>query len=199
MIRHVRLLAILMYVNAAIALVVAGVSIFAGAYIFQLTPEEWGSPDTSGQQFGTGLYAIVGAYCAITASLQVVAARKLQKFRGRQLALVALSVGALNTPVCCCIPVFSFPLMVFGIFVLLGEGVREAFEIAERNDWTPEQVLAYFANGGQGLGPPPGAPPPPAGPGAPPATGGPFGGPPPPRSSNFPPGGSGAPPPPRSL
>jgi hypothetical protein len=184
MIKHVRTLSIVMYVNAGIALAVAAIAVFAGAYIFKMSPAEWTADGSAaeGQLFGTSMYGAVGAYCAITAALQIVAATKLRKFRGRTLAIAALAAGAFNTPVCCCLPLFSLPAAVFGGWVLFGQGVREAFEIAERNNWSPEQVLAYYAGGGQGMG---GAPPPAAPAGFPPggaAPPRPSGGPPPPRS-----------------
>lgn len=185
MIKHVRTLSIVMYVNAGIALVVAAIAAFAGTAIFRMNPADWVADGSApeGQLFGTGMYAAVGAYCGITAVLQIIAATKLRKFRGRTLAMAALAAGAFNTPVCCCLPLFSLPAALFGGWVLLDQGVREAFLIAERNNWSADQVLAYYAGGGQGMG---GAPPPAAPPGFPP------GGAPPPRPS-------GGPPPPRSL
>jgi hypothetical protein len=105
-----------------------GLGIFMGA----MPPPEGADPVAA--EFPIAFMIVIGVVVGllhlVPGVLQIVAGLKLRKRRGRIFGIVALSVAMLTGIACYCLPT-SIGLLVFGLIVLLDQGVKEVMDRAE--------------------------------------------------------------------
>jgi hypothetical protein len=147
LVRHVRVVAILMIVQGALEL---GVAILFGVCAVVMpqmlsqaarsTPQA--APPSEMLLAMTATYGSMAAATFIAALLHIIAGVRNLRFRGKVLGIVAASCGILTASTCYCLPT-AVGLAVYALIVYLNEGVAEAFRAGE-SGFTPTQILDPF-------------------------------------------------------
>ena len=88
------------------------------------------------------VYGVSGAAMATIGLLNLISGVMVARFRGRTVAIVALSCGLLTILNCFCLPT-SAALFIYGLIVLLNDPVRLAFKYGERGHTSSEIQQAF--------------------------------------------------------
>lgn len=146
MVGQVKVVAILMIVQGALALVmgllVMGVGAL-GTFGVMASPS---NPRTHDAAVGTVimiLYLIYGLLITVAAALNLFAGVKSLGFRGRTLALVALFANLIPVLTCYCTPT-SLAVMIYGLIVMFQQDVAQAFQMGEEGA-PAETIVARFS------------------------------------------------------
>ncbi len=149
LVHHVRVIAILMMVQAGLELL-AGIGLIAvGAFMPQFMAMQMENMPQPQQQmppeflwFMFAIYGGMGLVALVAGILHGMAGMRNYRFQGRRLGIVAASAGLLTLFTCYCLPT-AIGIAVYGLIVLLNREVTEAFAMAEAGH-SPDDVLAHF-------------------------------------------------------
>ena len=120
---HIPWLASLMMVHGGLMCVLGVLVVFAAGYV------SFGMPgtDSGSELFLPGFMVASALLYLVPGGLQLFAGWQVRDRRGRVLAFVALGSGMLTLLSCYCF-VTSLALAIYGLVVLLDQGVADAFE-----------------------------------------------------------------------
>jgi hypothetical protein len=145
MVHHVRVVAILMIVQAALELVAAvglgALAVFMPMLLRQM-PNQPAGPDQSVIWVLPLMYGGMAAAALASGVLHLVAGLRNYRFRGRTFGIVALSCGMLSVLTCYCLPT-AVALAVYGLIVYLNAEASEAFRMGQAG-CEPAQIVATF-------------------------------------------------------
>jgi hypothetical protein len=142
---HVRAVAILMMVQAALELLAAaglGAMAVFMPIAFQQMEKQPGMANQPGLWIIPLAYGGAAAAALAAGVLHLVAGLRNYRFRGRTLGIVALACGMLTFFTCYCLPT-AVALGVYGLIVYLNQEASEAFRIGEAGR-QPAEILAKF-------------------------------------------------------
>lgn len=127
------ILTIIHGVLLALAGILYGVTYSGMGFWMSALPPPQGA-DPAAAQFPIAFMIVIGVVIGllhiVPGVLQIIAGLKLRKRRGRIFGIVAMSVAMLTGIACYCLPT-SIGLLVFGLIVLLDQGVKEVMDRAE--------------------------------------------------------------------
>lgn len=142
---HVRVVAILMMVQAALellmALVYVGMAVFMPAIVREM-PNQRGVPDERAAAMMPLVFGGLAAVTLLSGVLHLTAGVSNYRFRGRTLGFAALAGGALTLVTCYCLPT-AVALGVYGLIVYLNREAAAAFRMGEAG-YEPAQIIAAF-------------------------------------------------------
>jgi hypothetical protein len=148
LVRHVRVVAILMIVQGALEL---GMAILLGVLAVVVPqvamqaaashPQDSLPPETF-LQIMTFTYGGMAAATGVAALLHIIAGVRNYRFRGKVFGIVAMACGVLSALSCYCLPT-AVGLGVYGLIVYLNEGTAEAFRVGE-SGVAARQILDAF-------------------------------------------------------
>jgi hypothetical protein len=145
LVRHVRVVAIMMIVQAALELLAAAVygamAVFMPIMLRQM-PNQPGMPNQPVIWILPLTYGGMAAAALVSAVLHLVAGLRNYRFRGRTLGMVALACGMLSVFTCYCLPT-TVALAVYGLIVYLNPEASEAFRMGEAGS-KPAEIIAAF-------------------------------------------------------
>jgi hypothetical protein len=144
--RHVRVIAVLMIVQGSLELLMALFSI-AGLIMFRAVGYD--NPMHNSQMLDSQMFDIVfaiqicfviGIFCI--GCFRIVAGLKNWRYRGRTLGIVALVCGCFSLCTGWCAPT-SIGLFIYGLIVYLNQSSAEAFRLGD-SGCSVEQIQASF-------------------------------------------------------
>lgn len=151
LVNHVRVVAILMMVQAGLE-VVMGLFLVVMAVVVPFVFMEGIEQDANFQQgpfgpdtfrwFMVAMYGGMGAAHLLVGALHGYAGFRNYRFQSRNLGIVALASGFATVLGCYCLPT-AFALTIYGLIVYLNGPVAAAFELREQGHSAGE-VLAAF-------------------------------------------------------
>jgi len=151
LVHHVRVVAILMMVQAGLE-VLAGIGLIGlGAFMPQFMAAHMESMPQGQQQIQApqeffwvmfAVYGGMGLVALVAGILHGIAGIRNYRFQSRRLGIVAVSVGLLTLFTCYCLPT-AVGVAVYGLIVLLNREVAEAFALVETGH-ALDDVLARF-------------------------------------------------------
>jgi hypothetical protein len=148
LVRHVRVVAILMIVQGSLEL---GMAILIGVFTLfmpQMMAQATAShpqdslPPEAFLQIMTFTYGGMAAATFVAALLHIIAGVRNYRFRGKVFGIVAMACGVVTALSCYCLPT-AVGLGVYGLIVYLNEGVAEAFRMGQ-SGFTSTQILDAF-------------------------------------------------------
>jgi hypothetical protein len=148
LVHHVRVLAILMIVQGALELIMAGTLAFFAVAMPRIIAkvEVHNTPNTPSPKemfmMMTVMYGIFAAVVLVAAALHIVAGIQSYRFQRRVLGIVAVSCGALTLLSCYCLPT-AIAVGVYGLIVYLNPQVTEAFQLRQ-SGYSAEQILTAY-------------------------------------------------------
>lgn len=145
-VRQVRAVAICMIVQGVLVSIMGAFLVGIGFFMGSMPPEEFtngGAGLGELQMFMTWGYGIAGALVLISGLLIVVAGIRNLYFRGRIMAITALSLGILSSLTCYCAPT-AIGLAIWGLVVYLNPSVARAFELSAEGV-KPKDIVAMVA------------------------------------------------------
>jgi hypothetical protein len=146
--RHVRVVAILMMVQAVLELLAAAGLGAMAAYmpiVFRQMQQVQKPPAAVNQPeiwIVPLIYGGMAAAALAAGVLHLVAGLRNYRFRGRTLGIVALSCGMLTFFTCYCLPT-AVALGVYGLIVYLNRGSSAAFQMGKAG-YKPAEIIATF-------------------------------------------------------
>ena len=136
MVRQVKVVAILMFVQAGLEIVMGLILCALGPFMLSVMssmpaggPRGQPSPVTMGWIM-TAFYGGLGLVVLTAGGLKIYAGVKSLKFRGRTLGIVSLSFGLVTAFTCYCAPT-SIALAIYGLIVYLNGDVAAAFRLGK--------------------------------------------------------------------
>lgn len=145
MVHHVRVVAILMMVQAGLellmAVVLGGVAVFMPT-VFREIQKEQGRPEDPGIWIVTAIYGGLALVVLAVGMLHLVAGLRNYRLRGRTLGIVALAGGMLSVVTCYCLPT-AIALAVYGLIVYLNQEATDAFRMGEAG-CEPSEILDIY-------------------------------------------------------
>ncbi len=151
LVHHVRVIAILMMVQAVLE-VVAGIGLIAlGAFMPRFLAMQMENMPQAQQQMqpppefmwiAFAMYGGMGLVALAAGILHGIAGLRNYRFRGRTLGIAAAAGGLITVLTCYCLPT-AIGIAVYGLIVLLNREVTEAFALVEAGH-SPDEVLAHF-------------------------------------------------------
>lgn len=155
MVGQVQVVGILMIVQGALASLMGLLLAVVGPAMFALTAADRKAGRMSHEDeimltIMPIIYLVIGLVVLIAGVLNLIAGIRLQKFRGRTFALVALFANILPLMTCYCAPT-SIGMMVYGLIVLFNSEVARAFQLATEG-MSPADIRAQFRPGGDSYG-----------------------------------------------
>jgi hypothetical protein len=145
LVRHVRVVAILMFVQAAFELLAAvglGTMVLFVSVMFRQMQGQPGMSNQPAIWLMPLMYGGMAVAALVFSILHLVAGLRNYRFRGRTLGIVALAGGMLTVLTCYCFPT-AVALGVYGLIVYLNPEVSEAFRMGEAGR-EPTEILATF-------------------------------------------------------
>jgi hypothetical protein len=148
LVRHVRVVAILMIVQGALELGMAVLLGVLAVIVPQMAAQAASShpqdslPPETFLQIMTFTYGGMAAVTLVAALLHIIAGVRNYRFRGKVFGIVAIACGVLTAMSCYCLPT-AVGLGVYGLIVYLNEGTAEAFRMGE-SGVTATQILDAF-------------------------------------------------------
>ncbi len=146
LVRHVRVVAILMIVQGALELLAAvglgAMAVYMPIVIRQMQQLQK-QPVMANQPAIWIVPLVYGGIAAVALAagvLHLVAGVRNYRFRGRTLGIVALACGMLTILTCYCLPT-AVALAVYGLIVYLNREVSEAFRMGEAGS-EPAEIVA---------------------------------------------------------
>jgi hypothetical protein len=148
LVRHVRVVAVLMIVQGVLELLMGLVFVAITAFLtlpMQERMQRAGQMEAQPEVFWIMMATYVGMAGAavIAAGVHLAAGLQNYRFRGRTLGIVALACGMLALFTCYCLPTAA-ALGVYGLIVYLNDEVSEAFRMGEAGR-TPSEILTIFS------------------------------------------------------
>jgi hypothetical protein len=145
LVHHVRVVAILMLVQAGLELLAAGglgaMAVFMPV-VFRQMQNEPGMSNQPGIWIIPLMYGGMSAAALVASVLHLWAGLRNYRFRGRTLGIVALACGMLTVFTCYCLPT-AVALGVYGLIVYLNHESSEAFRMGEAGS-EPAVIVATF-------------------------------------------------------
>jgi hypothetical protein len=145
LVHHVRVVAIMMIVQAALELLAAAglgaLAVFMPV-VFRQMQNQPGMPNQPGIWILPLVYGGMAAAALISAVLHLVAGLRNYRFRGRTLGIVALACGMLSVFTCYCLPT-AVAIAVYGLIVYLNPEASHAFRMGEAGS-KPTEIIATF-------------------------------------------------------
>jgi len=156
LVRHVRVVAILMIIQGVLETLGGLVLIAMGLVMpWLMTQQGQNMPVAPGQPPAetffwilTFVYGGMGIVVLAVAALHVVAGLRNYRFRSRTLGIVAMASGVLSLFMCYCLPT-AVAIGVYGMIVYLNHEVAEAFRMGEAGS-SASDILAAFGRRGPG-------------------------------------------------
>jgi hypothetical protein len=142
---HVRVVAILMMVQAGLELLTAAGYGAMAAFMpvmFRQMENEPGMSHQPGIWIIPLVYGGIAAVALVSGVLHLVAGLRNYRFRGRTLGIVALACGMASVLTCYCLPT-TVALGVYGLIVYLNHEASEAFRMGE-DGRKPAEIVATF-------------------------------------------------------
>ena len=130
---HVKVVAILMIVQAVLEILMGLLLIALGVFmnvIFEAQQMQVRQAPAPPVWIFTLIYGGLGILVLVSGILLLMAAIKNLKYRGRTLGIVALGCAAISLFTCYCAPT-AIGLMIYGLIVYLNQDVARAFAAAE--------------------------------------------------------------------
>ncbi len=146
LVRHVRVVAILMIVQGALELLAAlGLGAMAVLILVmsRQVQNQGGVPNGPELWIATLIYGGMAAVALVSGVLHLAAGLRNYRFRGRTLGIVALACGILTVVTCCCLPT-AVALGVYGLIVYLNPEASEAFRMGEAGHGPAEIVTTFL-------------------------------------------------------
>ena len=149
---HVRIISILMFVQAGLELLMGAYFVVFGVIYPMLMQSMMGEelarrprsgppPETMLWMIG-GMMSVFGAALLIVAGVRIYAGWRNYRFRGRTLGIVSLALGIATVMTCYCAPT-AIALACYGLIVYLNPQVALAFQFGERGH-SGDNILASF-------------------------------------------------------
>ena len=145
LVHHVRVVAILMIVQAALeflaALGLGALAVYMPIMLRQM-PHQPAPPEQPAMWILPLVYSGMAATALVASVLHLWAGLRNYRFRGRTLGIVALACGMLTVLTCYCVPT-AVAIGVYGLIVYLNPEASEAFRMGEAG-CEPTEILATF-------------------------------------------------------
>jgi hypothetical protein len=150
LVKHVRVVAILMIVQAVLELLMAaglGTMAVVMPTMFRQMPNQRAVADRPPVEpqvmwLVPLVYGGMAAASLAAGVLHLVAGLRNYRFQGRTFGITALACGLLAIFTCYCLPT-SAAICVYGLIVYLNREVSEAFQMREAG-YMPDQIIATF-------------------------------------------------------
>jgi hypothetical protein len=148
LVRHVRVVAIIMVVQGALELGMAVLLGVLAVIVPQMAAQAASShpqdslPPQAFLQIMTFTYGGMAAATFVAALLHIIAGVRNYRFRGKVFGIVAMACGVLSASSCYCLPT-AVGLGVYGLIVYLNEGTAEAFRMG-KSGVTATRILDAF-------------------------------------------------------
>lgn len=147
LVRHVRIVAVLMIIQGVLESVV-GVVVGAMAFYLPLIVTRH-QPETPPPQHlfwtVTVVYGVIAIIMMTAAGLHILAGQQNYHFRGRTLGIVAMATGMATLFTCYCLPT-AVGIGVYGLIVFLNDEVAEAFRMGEARHKAKDILAAFNPN-----------------------------------------------------
>jgi hypothetical protein len=145
LVHHVRVVAILMIVQAVLEFLMAmglgALAVYMPIMLRQM-PHQAAPPDPNVTWILPLVYGGMAAAALVASVLHLVAGVRNYRFRGRTLGIVAMACGMLTLLTCYCVPT-ALAIGVYGLIVYLNQEASEAFRMGEAG-CEPTEILATF-------------------------------------------------------
>ncbi|HEV8483411.1 MAG TPA: hypothetical protein VGV87_07675 [Blastocatellia bacterium] len=136
---QVTVVAILMIVQGSLVALIGLALMIIGPAMFALSGSGHQAQDERIiTQVGGVFYLLFGGLLVGAGGLNIVAAVKNLKYRGRTLGITALCLGTLAMFTCYCAPT-AIGLLIYGLIIYLNQDVSRAFEMGEQGA-SPDQI-----------------------------------------------------------